>query len=255
MPVMTHDIVMYNYSQWIQQSNSPCQHTVQVYGFIAGPQSNWLITQLINRTVNGTRPPQVSVMIEFEQRDCNVNLNCQRTFTTHVYETSSVNTTGARRNLNNYRQVQRVSPDVTTGARVNETIIITFNTNHSSFYFAVQDETSCIVITRLIVFYNYSCPSQTFNLIHTPEIIAPVSGAPPVAVTARCVENAQTQDGSSAPKLICSPGGIWTVPRTQGCRCAPGYMYLEVTGTCTSSRKSEYIKAWAKSMYYFCDPL
>ena len=75
-----------------------------------------LITQLINRTVNGTKLPQVSATIELELRDCDVSLNYQRTFNTHVYETSSMNTTGARRNLNNYQQVRRVSPDVITGA-------------------------------------------------------------------------------------------------------------------------------------------
>ena len=122
-------------------------------GFSAGPQSNWLITQLINRTVNGTRLPQVSVTIEFELQGCDVTLNCQRTFNTHIYETSSV-ANAERRNLTNYRQVERVSPDTTDGSRLNVTITFSFNTNHSSFYFAIQDETTCIVITRLIVFYN-----------------------------------------------------------------------------------------------------
>ena len=134
--------------QWIQNSNSVCEQLVNVCGFSAGPQNNWLITQLINRTVNGMRLPQVSVMIELEQQGCDITLNCQRTFNTHVYETSSVDPLGAR-NLNNYRQVQRVSPDNTTGIRLNKTININFNTDHSSFYFAIQDETSCLAITLI----------------------------------------------------------------------------------------------------------
>ena len=140
-------------------------------GFSAGPQDNWLITQLINRTVNGTRLPQVSVMIEFEMRDCDVTLNCQRTFNTHIYETSTENATTAR-SINNYQQVQRVSPDVTTGAQVNETVTINFITDHSSFYFAIQDETSCVIITQMIVFYHI-CPQQTASLINYPETLAP----------------------------------------------------------------------------------
>ena len=204
-------------------------------GFPAGPQNNWLITQLINRTVNGTRLPQVSVTIEFELRNCDITLNCQRTFNTHVYEISFVDSAGAR-NLSNYRQVQRVSPDITTGARVNQTITIDFNTNHSSFYFAIEDETTCIVVTRLIVFYSI-CPSQTSNLIHFPETIAPVSGGSPLTVPVHCVENAQTQDGST-PRLICSSGGVWTVLGT-GCRCVPGYR--EINGTCIFSCKLEYM--------------
>ena len=196
-------------------------------GFSAGPQNNWLITQLINRTVNGTRLSQVSATIEFELRNCDVSLNCQRTFNTHVYETSSMNTIGARWNLNNYRQVRRVSPDVITGARVNITITIDFNTNHSSFYFAIQDETTCIVVTRLIIFY-YICPQETVDLVPHPEIIAPPfpienqEGIPLVVVTAHCVENTEPENGR-APLLICSNGGIWSSIPGSGCRCVPGY--------------------------------
>ena len=86
--------------QWIQNSLTPCQQTVQVCGFSVGPQDNWLITQLINRTVNGTRLPQVSVMIELELRDCDVTLNCQRIFNTHIYEISTGNVIAAR-NISN----------------------------------------------------------------------------------------------------------------------------------------------------------
>ena len=121
-------------------------------GFAAGPQSNWLLTQLINRTVDGSPLSQVSVLIEFELQNCDVTLNCQRTFNTYVYETSLASD-AARRNISNYRQVRRVSPDITTGARVNATVVVTFQTNEPFFYFAVEDETTCIVVNRMIVFY------------------------------------------------------------------------------------------------------
>ena len=219
--------------QWIQASNTPCVQSVQVCGFSAGPQDNWLITQLINRTVNGTRLPQVSVTIEFELRNCDVTLNCQRTFNTHVYETSVENATAAR-NIINYRQVRRVSPDITTGARVNETIVVDFNTNHSSFYFAIQDETTCIAITRLIVFYHI-CPGTTIGLSHVPETIASVRIFLPVVVEGHCTENARTDDGSS-PKFFCSLYGVWT-SIGGGCHCVPGYAYNRVNGECTSSSK------------------
>ena len=193
--------------QWIQNSNNPCRQSVQVCGFSAGAQDNWLITQLINRTVNGTRLSQVSVMIELEQRDCDVTLNCQLTFNTHVYERSSENA-AASKTISNYRQIQRVSPDDTSGNKVNETVIINFasTSQESSFYFAVQDETSCIVITRMIVFY-YVCPQQTSDLIHYPETIAPTSAAS--TVVASCVENAATENGRS-PTVFCSSGGVWS---------------------------------------------
>ena len=123
-------------------------------------QDNWLITQLINRTVSGSRLPQVSVMIELEQCDGDgtQNTTCQDTFNTHVFETSSVDS-AAR----NHCQVHRVSPDDTSGARMNETV-----------HFAIQDETSCIVVTRVLVFFRV-CPQQTFDLIYHPETTAPVA--------------------------------------------------------------------------------
>ena len=225
--------------QWIQSSNNPCRQTVQVCGFLAGAQDNWLITQLINRTVNGTRLSQVSVMIEFEQRDCDVTLGCQRTFNTHVYERSSENT-AASKTISNYRQVQRVSPDDTSGnrPRVNETVIIDFasTSQETSFYFAVQDETTCIVITRMIVFYHV-CPRQRSDLTYYPETIAP--GLPssnnhtsvaPISVTASCVENAATENGRS-PTVFCSSGGVWSTQSDRGCVCLPGF--ANQGGACT----------------------
>ena len=225
------DSLMFNiFLQWIQQSNTPCQQTVQVCGFLSGPQSNWLLTQLINRTVDGSPLSQVSVLIEFELQNCDVTLNCQRTFNTYVYETSLASD-AARRNISNYRQVRRVSPDITTGARVNATIVVTFQTNEPFFYFAVEDETTCIVITRMIVFYDI-CPNQIIDLVFAPEIIAPTMGF--ITMDATCVSNATPEDGN-APTLICSSEGTWTVLGS-GCRCTPGSGF--VNGSC--SRELSY---------------
>ena len=223
-----NEIVIISISvQWIQTANTPCQQTVHVCGFSAGPQDNWLFTQLINRTINGTRLSTVTVQIEFELQSCNTTLNCQRTFNTHVYGTTSTDN-AIRRDVTNYRQVQRVSPDITTGARVNETVVVTFQTDQSSFYFAVQDETTCIALYRLLVFFHV-CPNQTFDLISTPEIIAPPAGTAAIQVTATCAGNAQ-RVGDSDPKLICSPGGIWSTVSNSGCRCEPGSGFMN--GTC-----------------------
>ena len=215
--------------QWIQQSNTPCQQNAQACGFRVGAQSNWLLTQPINKTVDGALLSEVNVLIEFELRNCDVNLNCQRTFNTHIYETSLVSD-AVRRNLSNYRQVRRVSPDVTTGERVNETVVVNFQSNEPFFYFAVEDETTCIVITRMIIFYDV-CPNQTIDLVSAHEIIAPVSGV--TTVEAACASNAETEDGS-APKLVCSPEGTWT-SLGSGCRCAPGSGF--VNGSCSCKLK------------------
>ena len=218
----------FSFLQWIQNSNSPCLQSVNVCGFAAGMQNNWLIPQLINRTVNGTRLPQVSVIIEFEQRDCDITLNCQRTFSTHVYERSSEDDTLARV-ISNYRQVQRVSPDDTTGNKVNETVNIDFfyESQETAFYFAIQDKTSCTIITRMIVFYHI-CPRQTYDLTHYPWTIAPGfasnnEAVAPITVTTTCVDNAEAENGV-APLAFCSSGGLWSsTPPGKGCRCMRGF--------------------------------
>ena len=216
--------------QWIQQSNSACQQSVQVCGFSAGLQNNWLITQLINRTVNRTRLSQVSVMIEFEFRNCDITLNCQRTFNTHIYETSTENGTAAR-NVSNYRQVQRVSSSDTTGTRMNETVVANFNSNHSSFYFAIQDENSCFIVTRLLVFYHV-CPASSLNdPTRIPETI--VAGRSFV-VKGYCAENAQTKNNNTHFFLLCLSGGAWFPSVGGQCHCLPGYMYNRENEECTA---------------------
>ena len=200
-------------------------------------QNNWLITQLINRTVNGTQLLQVSVTIEFEQRDCDVSLNCQRTFNTHVYERSTVNNALARV-ISNYRQVQRVSPDDTTGNKVNETVNIDFfyESQETAFYLAIQDDTACIIITRMTVFYHI-CPRQTFDFTHYPETIAPRfasnnEAVAPITVTTKCVDNAEAENGVS-PLAFCLSGGLWSTQSGRGCRCTRGFANQNGGVSCT----------------------
>ncbi len=90
--------------QWNQNTNTPCRQDVSVCGFNSG---NRLITQHINRVVNGTKLPQVSVLVEFERAGC--DQGCQRTFVLEAYETSTVDSITAR-NTSNYRQIDRVAP-------------------------------------------------------------------------------------------------------------------------------------------------
>ena len=182
--------------------------------------------------MNGTRLPQVSVFIEFELQGCDTTLNCQRTFYTHIYETSTENATAAR-NINNYRQIQRVSPNLADGSRENATIIVSFNSGHSSFHFTIQDETSCLVITRMIIFY-YICPQQTVDLVDYPETLAPIKShiqTPLIFVTGYCVKNTEPESGR-APLLVCSIGGIWSIVPESGCRCVAGHYFYNETMSC-----------------------
>jgi hypothetical protein len=138
--------------------------------------------------------------------------------------------------------VERVSPVDTSGSSVsNKIITINFNTNHSSFYFAIQDEATCIVTTRLIVFYTV-CPAQTNNLIYYPETIIP----PPshnyenLSISATCIENAEPEN-ELAPVVTCSADGVWVDSAPwpgMGCQCIRGYFRERVNDSETCKRKA-----------------
>ena len=160
---------------------------MSVCGFPEGPQNNWLITQYISRRVGDVLLPQVSVQVVFELRGC-VNLACQRTFVVNIYETSTENSTIARE-TGNYRLVSRVASDDDTGlTSQNQTREADFTTDAEGFYIAIRDETTCIVLQRLIVFYNI-CPRGPGDLVMRTETIAPPVGrmSQPLEVTAHAV--------------------------------------------------------------------
>ena len=116
-----------------------------------------------------------------------------------------------------------MSPDEVMGTAINATVNIDFNTVNTSFYFAIEDETSCIAVTRVIIFYHV-CPSQIVDLIRYPETIAPMFADPtllPVSVTASCVDNAETISGLP-PKLSCFNGGTWSTAGIS-CQCRAGF--------------------------------
>jgi len=78
------------------------------------------------------------------------------------------------RNLNNYEFVPpRISPS--GDARENMSIQIDFDTTATGFYLGIRDETLCVLVHRVLVFY-YVCPAVTLDLITRPERIAPFIG-------------------------------------------------------------------------------
>ena len=194
---------------------------MNVCGFSNGPQNNWLITQYINRTVNGSSLPQVSVQVEFQQRGCE-DLRCQRTFLLNVFETDLVdNITAAT--VSNYRLISRIAPADDSGQTIqNQTKELNFQTDEDGFYLAITDETSCIAVTRVIVFYNV-CPGETETLVVRPETLAPPIGrlSTPRQITAECVAGASPENGVAA-KLTCAQGGVWSSVSGSGCHCNPG---------------------------------
>ena len=205
--------------------------TLIVCGFTAGHQDNWLITQHISRMVNGTALQQVTVHVDFIMNTCNIQNNCRRSFAIHKYETSTINTTAAR-NLSNYEFVGRIVPTDSSGTvRENVSVNINFATEATGFYLGIQDESSCIVIHRVLVFY-YVCPAVTSDLITRPETIAPIiGGTAPVQVVGQCVENANPESGAG-PRFVCSQSGIWSSNISTGCVCGSRFQSSSNNRSC-----------------------
>ena len=209
--------------QWTQSSNTPCRRVVTVCGFEDGPQDNWLITQYSSTVVNDTRLPQVSVMVEYELIGCYYP-QCQRTFAVNVYETSTEDTSIAA-DTSNYRSVGRIATDDDTGqTRQNRTVDVNLNGNADGLYLAITDETTCIVITRILVFYNV-CPGGVVDFVMRPETLAPIVMRNPISlkVDAECVAGASPENGEGAI-LNCNQGGTWTPTPGAGCQCNPGFV-------------------------------
>ena len=221
---MTYCNRYYGYFQWIQNSNTSCQQSVEICGFDPF-HDNLLISQLINRTVDGIHLSHVYISVEFQHNDCN---RCNTRFNIYVYETSSPDSTRAR-NVSNYQLVCSASSDTNAGSGGRDYLNITvnFNTDHSSFYFSIEDM-SCLLLTRVIVFYKV-CPSRIRNMIIYPETISPSNGTR--MTTGSCIDNAEPVINGSFPKLGCSSSGNWSVMNGQ-CRCRPGA--VSTHGECIS---------------------
>ena len=183
--------------------------TVSVCGFGFGKQNNWLISQYISRRVNGTSLPQVCVQVEFEFEGCDVN-GCQRTFILNALETSARDVAAARM-IANYQLFSRVAPNDNSGQSSQKmTRELDFKTEEDGFYLGILDETSCIALTRVMVFYNV-CPGGVVDRVVRPQTVAPCIDrqTPLFEVTTGYVPGASPENGVTA-KLTCGQGGVWT---------------------------------------------
>ena len=202
------------YFQWFQQGLSTCNASVLVCGFSEGLQENWLITQHINTVLpGGERLRKVTAQFEGTLNGCDITRQCRQSFEVHKWLTSTIDRSAAT-NTDNYVRVDRVSPEFTSGVvPFVEYLDIELNAE-DGLYLAVVDRSTCIVLTRLLVFY-YVCPEETSELISRPEVLESQ-----VSVTGECVENSSTMSGA-APVLSCSDRGEWQV--IIPCLCSPGY--------------------------------
>ena len=207
-----------------------------------------MITQHISRMVGGTALPQVTVQVDFQLNSCTQMNNCGRSFSIHKYETSNVNATAAR-NLSNYEFVPpRITPTDGSGdVRENSSVQINFATAATGCYLGIRDETSCILVHRVLVLY-YVCPAETSDLITRPEVIAPFIGnSAPIVVNGQCVENSSSENGIG-PRLTCSQNGVWGGLGGAGCVCDTGFQRSLDGRSCVGTFLSDCL-----SIYLFID--
>ena len=193
-----------------------------------GDQDNWLITQHISRLLDGVPLEQVNVEVEFQLVGCNASVNCQRTFVVNKYETSTISPSAATV-VGNYDTVERLAPTDDSGTITeNQTAVLDFETQETGFYVAIQDERSCIVISRLLVFY-YVCPAGVQNLIDRTDVVAPRIGQGSVSIQSvgMCVPNSSPTTGVP---VICTAGGVWTT--SAECTCDQGFTANEDRTAC-----------------------
>ena len=207
--------------QWFQSTSIACRQTMSECGFSFGKQNNWLITQYISRRVNGTSLPQVSMQVEFEFKGCDVN-GCQRTFILNAWETSARDVVAARM-VDNYQLFSWISPNDDSGQSSQKlTRELDFKTEEYGFYLGILYETSCIALTRVVVFYNV-CPVGVVDRVVRPQTVAPRIDrqSPLFEVTTGCVPDTSPENGVTA-KLTCAQGGVWTTVVGSGCQSDSG---------------------------------
>ena len=208
--------------QWSQNRNFVCRQSVTVCGFGEGVQNNWLITQYISRTVNGALLHQVSVQVEFELSGC-TDMMCQRGFSLTIFETSRESGLLSS-DTNNFQLATRLS--ATDDTKQNQTRDLNFGSEESGFYVAIVDDGTCVVITRILVFYKNFCPPGNEELVIRP--ITTVS----TEIEAECVAGASSANGD-AVRLRCGEDGMWTTVTGSGrCRCHPGFRSSDDRRSC-----------------------
>ena len=194
-----------------------------VCGYKQGAQSNWLITQHINTTLdNGERLSQVTVQVNSIQSVCPTSQNgTNNCVNASVYETSSIDPAAARE-PKNYLLVNSLKTlEAADEQEQAELLNVYLSTKESGLYLAIVESGTCIVISRLLVFY-YVCPAETVNLVARPRTLAPPVGGTPLQVLTSCVENASPASGDTVI-LTCLSEGTW-LDSASGCICNTGFV-------------------------------
>lgn len=175
---------------------------------------------------DGLLLPQVTLQLHFDQSGCGNNLACRRALGVYKYEATTSEIT-------EYQLVKNVtSSGMGVGA---QRVEVNFETNGEGFYLALRDRTTCISVSRVLVFY-YVCPDGVHDLMIRPETVAPpfTKIAQSYIVSVECVEGASPV--SNTAQLVCSSGGVWKIIQGFGCECNSGFVPSDGGLSCVGKR-------------------
>ena len=215
-------------------------------GFSAGTQENWLITQHISgRLSSGQLIGAFTVIIEYEFQLCDPERQCVQSFEIRKWETSAIDSKVTKK-IENFVLVGSLSPNVSNNGIGTQTerINVEFDTQESGLYLALVDHGTCVLVHRVLVFYNGAlCSGEQTGLIQHPEVIPPQN-----RVVGKCVANSSTLDGLD-PALQCTDEGHWRV--LTSCLCGPGFELTVVNGdaSCTGKFNGKEALAYCRQRF------
>ena len=181
--------------------------------------------------MDGTPLNHVVVYVHFALNNCLKAVGCIQTFSIYKYNTANLNPTQGM-NIDLYQFIASIAPNSESASGTIEAEHYEdVDLSSGGFYLAVRDQSSCVIINRLLVFY-YVCPENVTGSIRLPLTIAPPMGQTLNPLQGECVENA-VPVGGTPPLIECQSGGIWRIISTgsQECACNLGYT-LGSTGDC-----------------------
>ena len=209
----------YNYFlQWQHNIGGICSWSLQSCGYIQGPQDNWVFTQFISKNTSASIDYEVKVCLNVTYRilgcrkpQCIPQIAVFRKIANGKMNESVV-TDKSNYISTFFKKFSRGNTGRKTGSAC-----FTLSPQERGFYLAVQDNSSCIFLSHMVVYRN-ECQEKREGLVLYPTFASPDEGSRPVI--AQCVENAERVPSSSLA-VSCQSNGTWV--GTPECRCKAGY--------------------------------
>ena len=151
----------------------------------------------------------------------------------YVWETSTQSKTSAA-DTSNYHFIANIS----TGKSVIELPPLT----QSGIYLGIRDNGTCIVISRVLVYYLAVCEAGIQGLVRVEGNSSAGDTLP-----GTCVENSVSTSGSGPPLLQCLESGQWAV--LSGCQCSPHFFLDNSRDLCLSESFCSRLHLWLVQLF------